>query len=231
MSDFDDMKEKFAGYGFTVSDEQCEKFERYFSLLEEYNAKFNLTAVVGREEVLEKHFCDSLFGMASVKGKVIDIGAGAGFPSIPLMIVKGGNYTLLDSLNKRVGFLNTAISELNLKGTAVHSRIEEAGRNRTYRGRFDTVVARAVADLPTLIEYAIPLLKEGGNLVAWKGSNLDAELERSKNAFGQLSATVVYRKEYKLFDGIARNIVVIKKIGETANAFPRMGNKPRTKPL
>ncbi|MBO4534438.1 MAG: 16S rRNA (guanine(527)-N(7))-methyltransferase RsmG, partial [Clostridia bacterium] len=204
--------------------------ERYYNLLVEWNAKFNLTAITDRDEVYVKHFADSLLGHSFFKGKVCDVGAGAGFPSLPLAIMGvADSYLLIDSVGKKVNFLTEVGYQLDLKQVkALHIRAEEAGRGE-YREEFDTVTARAVAPTATLLEYLAPLAKVGGRVVLYK-TDAKLELDAAKPILHKLGLKVAEVKEFDL-EGFHRAIVVFDKVKSTPKAFPRMGNKPRTQPL
>lgn len=208
------------------------KFQKYYDLLIEYNKMFNLTNITEKNEVIVKHFADSLFGYNYFKDKVtaVDVGTGAGFPSIPLAIVLPDvQWTLVDSLNKRVNFLNVVIDALQLNNvTAVHSRVEDfCVKNRN---SFDLATARAVASLPTLLEYLVPLLKVGGTAICYKSLNIENELSISKNAFLKLNCVLEEKCDYNLEDNF-RSLVIIKSIANCPKIYPRSGNKPKTKPL
>lgn len=208
------------------------KFDIYYNLLIEYNKMFNLTNITEKNDVIIKHFVDSLYGYKYFKDSknVADVGAGAGFPSIPLAIVLSDvHFTLIDSLNKRVNFLNVVIEKLNLKNVrAVHSRVEDfCIKNRHC---FDTSTARAVAQLPTLLEYLIPLLNVGGRAVCYKSINIDNELFISKNALLKLKCNLDEKFDYNLNDNF-RSLVVFKSMEKCPSIYPRGANKPKTKPL
>lgn len=209
-----------------------EKFELYYNLLIEYNKMFNLTSITEKREVIVKHFADSLYGYKFFKDAhtVADVGAGAGFPSIPLAIVlKDVNFTLIDSLNKRVNFLNVVIQKLGLTNvTAIHSRVEDFCIKN--RNSFDIATARAVASLPTLLEYLIPLVNNGGKAVCYKSLNVQNELELSNNAFSKLNCKMDDKFDYNLEDNF-RSIIIVKSLGICNKTYPRGGNKPKTNPL
>jgi 16S rRNA (guanine527-N7)-methyltransferase len=221
--------------GFSLSQEQADKLRQYTELLLSYNQKFNLTAITDETEIIHKHFIDSLSAKEIITDnhKVIDIGSGAGFPSIPLKIfLPKTEFVLLDSLNKRVGFLNTVIEELRLtKIVAIHGRIEEAARKSNHREKYDFVVARAVAPMNTLVEYALPFLKIGGQLIAYKGDNVQEEIAKAKNALSKLRGKVTETREYRLMNCFTRSLVVVEKTAKTAEIYPRGQNKPKKLPL
>ena len=161
----------------------------------------------------------------------MDIGSGAGFPAIPLKIVSGGKYLLLDSLNKRIGFLNMAIQELGLEDIqTLHSRIEDAAHKKEYRHKFDLVLARAVAPLNILVEYALPFLKKGGKLIAYKGKKLFEEIQETTNALKIMGGEIEDKLEYQI-NGEKRYIISIKSLHEGHEGYPRPLNKPRKRPL
>jgi len=209
-----------------------DKFSKYYELLIHYNKMFNLTSITEKEEVIIKHFVDSLYGYQFFKknNRVVDVGAGAGFPSIPLAIVLSDvNFTLIDSLNKRVNFLNIVKEELNLSNvTAIHTRVEDfCSKNRN---TFDISTARAVASLPTLLEYLIPLLKVNGKAICYKSLNVENEIAMCDNAFKKLYCKIENKYDYNIEDNF-RSIVIVKSIQECNKCYPRSGNKPKTKPL
>ena len=173
-----------------LSEEQLQKFYKYMKLLLEWNEKINLTAIIEPKEIILKHFIDSLSIIKYIKNKnsLVDVGTGAGFPGIPIKIVLPEiKVILIDSLNKRITFLNEVISQLDLKYIeAVHSRVEDFARNKEYREKFDVATARAVAQLPIILEYLIPLTKVKGNIICMKGNKIDEEIKKSKKAISVL---------------------------------------------
>ena len=221
--------------GVMLSCEQAEKFKKYHELLIEWNEKMNLTAITDEDEVIEKHFVDSMTclqtGVFEEGASVIDVGCGAGFPSIPIKIARPDlKFTLVDSLNKRVGFLNTVINELLLKDiTAVHSRAEDSGRSEL-RDSFDVCVARAVASLPVLCELCMPHVKSGGYFVAMKGRDAENEMKLSQNALKELGGRIESAEKSGLINNEHYNIV-IKKLSETNKKYPRKPGIPSKKPL
>lgn len=206
-------------------------YQIYMDYLLEVNAHTNLTAITDPREIEIKHFKDSLTVLSYIKekDKVLDIGAGAGFPGLPLRIEKDFDLTLIDSVNKKVVFMNEVIEKLGLKNTrAIHTRAEDYAREK--RESFDVVVSRAVANMATLSEYALPFLKVGGLFIALKGPKADEELEASKNALKILGGRV---KEIKAFDldGNERVNIVIEKVKKTKDKYPRGKNLPKKEPL
>lgn len=231
----DKIIESAKNIGIELNREQGEKLEKYYKLLIEWNEKMNLTAITEPDEVIEKHFTDSLTcletGLLEGRKTVIDVGCGAGFPSIPLKIARPElEFTLVDSLNKRIGFLNAVIEELGLKKiTAVHMRAEESGRSE-YRDSFDVCVARAVASLPVLCEFCMPHVKSGGYFIAMKGKEANSEAESAKNAVSVLGGRIESVKKTSLPEAEHYN-VVIKKLSETNKKYPRKPGMPGKKPL
>lgn len=221
--------------GIKLSDTQLEQFSLYGDLLVEWNEKMNLTSITDPQEIMVKHFLDSLTLTPWVQGdKVVDIGTGAGFPGIPLKIFYNDkSFTLVDSLAKRLDFLQAVIMKLNLDCvTTIHTRAEDFGRNPQYRGQFDTVVSRAVARLPVLLEYALPVLNAGGVFLAAKGSQAEDEVKESANALEVLGAQVIDIKKFNLGEEAEhRSIIIIKKIKETPRQYPRKAGTPAKNPL
>ncbi len=223
------IQEILSSFDITVSNLQKEKLDTFYSLLVEWNEKMNLTAITDYDEVLIKHFADSIIGLPYMNGKTCDVGAGAGFPSIPLSVMGVDGMVLADSLAKRINFLNEVIDKLDLNCTAVHIRAEDMGRG-AYRESFDTVTARAVANTQTLVEYLLPLVKVGGKAVLYKSGDVDEELKNSEFAITKLGGKIEKVVRYELC-GMERSLVIIDKISATPKAYPRSGNKPRTQPL
>ena len=231
-----DFKQKLNEFDIKINDEQIKSFEKYMNLLLEWNEKINLTAITQPEEVKLKHFVDSLTVLKYINedDKVIDIGTGAGFPGIPLKIMnKNTKITLLDSLNKRINFLNIVIEKLDLSNIqAIHGRAEEIARNKFYREKYDVVVSRAVANLSTLTEYMLPFVKVGGKCICMKGANVNEELERAQNAIKELGGEIERVDNFYLSDNDnERNIIVIKKIKKTKSKYPRKAGTPSKEPL
>lgn len=215
---------------FSLND--IDKFSLYYELLNEYNSKFNLTAITDIEEVQIKHFIDSLASMPYIANgsTVVDIGTGAGFPSIPLAILRPDcHFTLVDSLLKRVGFLNKVINELNLSNvTAIHSRAEDLNKST----RYDVAVARAVAPLNILLEYIAPFIKINGKALIYKASGYADELKISHNAINILGLKLNNTYTNTLFNtDIQRVLLEFVKIKQTPDVYPRGQNKPRKFPL
>lgn len=220
--------------GIILDDTALDRFDTYAELLVEWNGKMNLTAITEPEEIEVKHFLDCLmlpkyFNLDNIQ-TVIDVGAGAGFPSVPLLIYKPDLcLTMMDAINKRLTFLDTAVHALGLEAQLIHERAEAAGQDENYREKFDLATARAVAPMNVLAEYCLPFVKVCGYFVALKGSNDDTE--EAKNAIATLGGEIVDNISYKLNGTEPRSIVVIKKISQTPTQFPRKSKKISTKPL
>jgi len=218
-----------------IYEKEADLFYQYMNLLLEWNNNINLTSITEPRDIILKHFIDSLTVYKHVKNmNIIDVGTGAGFPGIPLKIVDEDiKITLLDSLNKRINFLNEVIENLSLNNIkAVHGRVEEVGRNKEYRECYDVAVSRAVAPLNVLLEYMIPLVKVGGKCVCMKGSNVEEEIKQSTNALKRLNAEIESVESFELpGTDMKRNIVVIKKLDKTDSIFPRKAGTPSKKPL
>lgn len=225
------MKSLFNSFGFDISDEKLNLFNKYYEILVEYNGKVNLTAITEKKDVFVKHFIDSLFGLKYLSGKVLDVGSGGGFPSVPLKILNGDlDYTLLEATGKKCDFLNYLIKELNLKNIKVlNGRAEDFGKDILYREQFDFVTARAVASLPSLLEYCMPFVKVNGKFVAYKGDS-EEEIKSSSNALKILNGKIINVDNF-LLDGAKRSIIVVEKTGILDKKYPRGNGKERKYPL
>lgn len=224
--------------GLTITEEQIEKFDKYYEMLIETNKVMNLTSITEYDEVIIKHFIDSLlvvniFDINQSK-KMIDVGTGAGFPGIPIKIMFPHlQITLLDSLNKRLKFLNNVIDELGLKNiTTVHGRAEDIAHMDEYREKFSLCVSRAVANLSTLSEYCIPFINESGIFISYKSEFSEEETDNAKKAIKVLGGKIedTYIEELPHSD-INRSFVVIKKERSTSNKYPRKAGVPSKKPI
>ncbi len=225
----------FSSENIVISEAQAEQFDKYARLLVEWNQKINLTAITQPEEIEEKHFLDSCLPFADVDipqgASVVDVGTGAGFPGIPLKILRPDiELTLLDSLQKRINFLETACAQIGVKATAVHGRAEELGRS-DMRESFDIATARAVARLSVLCEYCLPFVKVGGLFVALKGRDCAEEIRLAYTAIKTMGGEIAKTMEYNLPSGDGRTAVIIKKIKPTPPAYPRTKAKMEKKPL
>lgn len=227
-----------ANWKIELSNKQMEQFLLYYERMVEKNKVMNLTAITDFEEVVYKHFLDSLsLIQASIflgKGNLIDVGTGAGFPGIPLKIVFPDlEVVLLDSLNKRIGFLNEVISGLGLKGiSAVHSRAEDAGRKPEYREKFDFCVSRAVAHLSILAEYGLPFVKQGGYFIPYKSGNIEEEIKESEYAIKTLSGKIEEKISFSIPNtDIERTLILVKKAAPIQKKYPRKAGTPQKEPL
>lgn len=226
------MRETFEKFGIIIPQEKLDKFEKYYELLVFYNSKFNITAITEKEEVVVKHFIDSVLGVDKVCGKtLIDIGSGGGFPAIPLKIVNEKlDVTMLEATGKKCEFLNTVIKELGLENIRViNNRAELLAKDENYREKFDVCTARAVARLNTLSEYCMPFVKIGGKFVSYKGDAED-EIKEALSAVKILGGKIVDVKNYNLLDA-KRTLVTIEKIKNTDKKYPRGQGKERKNPL
>ena len=224
-----------------LNDTQLEQFDKYYEILIEKNKVMNLTAITEREDVILKHFIDSIalagyYDFSNKTIKVIDVGTGAGFPGIPLKIAFPDiDLTLYDSLNKRINFLNEVINTIGLdKNTcvALHGRAEEGGRNKDMREKYDLVVSRAVANMAVLSEYCIPFVRQGGYFIPYKTGKVDEELESAKKAISILGGKIENTKKIVLPDSdIGRSFVFIRKIKPTPKTYPRKAGTANKQPL
>lgn len=225
-----------ADLGVTLSDEQVEQFLRYYEMLVEKNKVMNLTAITEFDEVIEKHFLDSISLCKVIdlnqKVKILDMGTGAGFPGIPLKIAfPEAEIVLADSLNKRILFLDEVIDALKLKKiTTIHARAEELGRNKEYREQFDLCVSRAVANLSTLSEYCIPFVKVNGKFISYKSGEIEEEVNNAKHSISVLGGKVADVHKFDLY-GQKRSFVIINKVKQTPKAYPRKAGTPTKMPL
>lgn len=221
--------------GSDLSDLQITQLCSYGDLLLDWNKRINLTRITDPHEVILKHFIDSMVLAKFISGETFaDLGTGAGFPGVPLKILRPDlDIILMDSLKKRLDFLDVVIKILNFNGImTVHARIEDFGRNINYRGKFDTVSSRAVARLPVLLEYSLPVLKVNGLFLAPKGSQFEAELMESKKALVLLGGTVEGIEHFSLGEGAEHRAVIrIRKIKETPPQYPRHAGTPSKSPI
>ncbi|MCI8361968.1 MAG: 16S rRNA (guanine(527)-N(7))-methyltransferase RsmG [Clostridia bacterium] len=229
-----ELKEKAKLINIELEENQIKKFYNYMNLLLEWNEKINLTAITEPNEIILKHFIDSTTILKYIENnmKVVDVGTGAGFPGIPLNIVNTNvNYTLVDSLNKRINFLNEVIEKVDLKNiNTVHSRIEDFAKNN--KETFDIATSRAVASLNILLEYLLPLVKIGGICICMKGSNAKEEIESASKALEILGGKIEKVEEITLPESdIVRNIIIIRKIKSTPNKYPRKAGMATKEPI
>jgi len=230
------ISELFDKYKIPYTLDMLDKLDKYYNLVIEWNEKINLTAITEKNDFAIKHFLDCClpYTLLPQGAKCIDIGAGAGFPSIPLKIIRPDlKITMVDSLNKRVNFLNLVISELGLKEiNAVHSRAEDFACIAGNREGFDIAITRAVAQFVIILEYCLPFVKVGGKFIAMKGANFDQELSVSDLALNTLKGKVINKQEIYVEEIDSQRVnVVVEKVGETPKKFPRGKNQPRNNPL
>lgn len=232
------LRKKAEILGISLTEQQCQEFQKYYEYLIEKNKVMNLTGITEKEEVIDKHFIDSL-GLAVKMDltkplTVLDLGTGAGFPGIPLKIAFPNlTITLLDSLNKRIKFLDEVIDLLELTGIeTIHGRAEDYAKPGKLREQFDLCVSRAVANLSSLSEYCIPYVKEGGYFIPYKSGNIDEELKKAGHAIGMLGGKVESVEEFQIpGTDIERTFVKIKKRKATPKRFPRKAGMPSKDPL
>lgn len=238
--DFSQLKKDLNEFGIELTAEMEEQFLLYYNMLIEWNSFMNLTAITDFDEVLKKHFTDSVSLIRAIpdlgekKYRIIDIGTGAGFPGIPLKIVFPNiSVVLLDSLNKRVNFLKEVISKLQLTDiTAVHGRAEDFAQNKEYRESFDLCVSRAVANLSTLSEYCLPFVKKNGRFISYKSEKVSEEFEISGKAISVLGGEYENQVTFELPDSdIYRNLFIIKKKSATPGKYPRKAGLPSKEPI
>lgn len=222
---FEEFEKMFAEQGIVISQSQYDMLDKYAHILVEYNKVMNLTGITDPMGISEKHFLDSLliFKYCDIprNGRIIDVGTGAGFPGVPMKIYRPDlDVTLLDSLMKRVKFLEAVAAE-TLPMTCIHARAEDGGRDKSLRESYDVAAARAVAALPVLAEYCLPFVKVGGSFIAMKGPN--ENISEGNNAVKTLGGEISNVYEYALPCGDKRVIVEIKKISATPTKYPRVG--------
>lgn len=230
------IRQIFLSHGFEVNDTQLEQFNRYLKLLQEWNEKMNLIASADAVEIVNRHFIDSLsllkYHHFTSDHNVIDVGTGAGFPGIPLAIMVPSKFTLVDSLLKRINFLETVKSTLSLNHVScVHTRFEDLAHNKSYRQKYDIAVSRAVAPLNVLLEFTMPFLKNGGILLAHKGSMVSTEIDDAQNALKMLNSRIDFVHEYVDDKNIKRYVIEISKLGDISQRYPRKAGTPKSSPL
>lgn len=218
-----------------ITEKKIKNLYQYMKLMLEWNKNVNLTAITDEKEVIIKHFIDSISINKYIKeaNNVMDVGTGAGFPGIPLKILnEGTDFILVDSLNKRINFLEEVKKELSLnKLKLLHARAEELAKDKEYRENIDIVISRAVARLRILVEYMLPFLKENGLCICMKGPNIEEELEESKKALDILGGKIEDIEHIILPGNLERNIILIRKIRETPGRYPRKAGIPVKQPL
>jgi 16S rRNA (guanine527-N7)-methyltransferase len=232
----ENMVMKMEALKIDAPESKIRDFYFFSDILVEENQKYNLTTITEQEEVINKHFIDSIIIESFIKNesKIIDVGTGAGFPGLPLKIIREDiDITLLDSLSKRIGFINKIITELKLnKIEAIHGRAEDMAQNKKWREQYDVAVSRAVANLSTLVEYMIPFVKVGGKCICMKGNEVETEVNEAKKAIVELGGEIEEIVSLKLpFTDINRNIIIIKKIKNTNSKYPRKAGTPSKNPI
>lgn len=230
------LLEDAAKLGIEVTEEMLSRFEKLAFLLVEQNKTMNLTAITDPDGIAVKHFADSISALSAAEfiqgAKVLDVGTGAGFPSIPLLIARPDlEMTMIDSTAKKLKYVASAVESLGLTAEVLHTRAEEAGQNKEYREKFDIVCSRAVAALNVLCEYCLPFVKVGGVFLAMKGAKAQEEIADAKAAIKTLGGKIVAEKSFTLSDGGERTIVVIKKISQVPPKYPRVSAQIAKKPL
>lgn len=232
------LKKGITEFNIDVDEKMIDDFSIYREILVEWNQKMNLTGIEDEKEVFIKHFLDSvsIFKNGYIKDnmKVIDVGTGAGFPGLPMKIAKRSlDVTLLDSLNKRINFLQEVCKKIYIDDVEfIHGRAEDFGQDENYREQYDIATARAVAGLPVLMEFCVPFVKVGGYFICLKGPNVDLELEESKKAMETLGVKFIEKIDIKLPEiELNHNILVFEKIQNTPSKYPRKAGKPSKSPI
>ncbi|MGI6773082.1 MAG: 16S rRNA (guanine(527)-N(7))-methyltransferase RsmG [Clostridiales bacterium] len=230
------LKDLASQIGVELTEPKLSQFSAYATLLKEWNEKMNLTAITDDEGIIVKHFIDSLYLLKLTEiqqnSSLVDVGTGAGFPGVPLLIARPDlAVCLMDSTAKRLKFLEAVLTELHLKADTVHIRAEEAGQNKQFREKFDIACARAVAPLQILSEYCLPLVKQGGRFLSLKGKPESDEIKRGETAIKLLGGEKPQIIEYELINGDERTLIITKKISQTPSKYPRPSAKLAKKPL
>lgn len=235
---FDIMDKACEKLGLTFDENKYNKFMKYKSMIQEWNEKINLTTITEDSEIIQKHFIDSInifnFKILKNSKNIIDVGSGAGFPGIPIKIVNSDiKVVLLDSLNKRINFLDKVIKELELKDIkTIHGRAEDFAKDKNYREKFDIATSRAVANMTVLSEFCMPYVKVGGYFLALKGPTIEQELNDSRNAIGTLGGKIQDIIKVDMEDSeMHHNLVVIKKMRATDMRYPRKAGMVTKKPI
>lgn len=223
------------GLGISISDEAVDRFDKYAEMLVDYNEKVNLTAITAPDDIVIKHFADSLCLMkfCELQGKkIIDVGTGAGFPGAALLCAEPAfDITMIDSVNKKLDFIRFLLKELGLQGNVITIRAEDAAKKAEFREKFDIVTSRAVASLNVLAEYSVPLVKVGGLFTPLKAVLSPEEDQRGCGAIANLGAKVIEKNRYTIPDGSEREIIIAKKISQTPTKYPRAFAQISKKPL
>ncbi len=222
--------------GIELSEQATERFDLLAELLVEQNKVMNLTAITDPDEIVIKHFIDSISLISAInpeKGaKILDLGTGAGFPGIPLLITRPDiDLTMVDSTAKKLAYVAATVEKLGLEAETLHARAEEAGKSAKYREQYNMVCSRAVAALNVLCEYCLPFVKVGGVFVAMKSAKAEEEIAQAKNAIKTLGGEIIDKKTFTLADGGERNLIIIKKISQTPPKYPRVSAQIAKKAL
>jgi len=222
--------------GISINDEQLRRFDLLSELLAEQNKTMNLTAITDPDGIAVKHFADSISVLSAAEipqgARILDVGTGAGFPGIPLLIMRPDiDLTMIDSTAKKLKYVENTVNELGLIATTLHTRAEEAGQSKEYREKFDFVCSRAVAALNVLCEYCLPFVRQNGLFIAMKGAKAQEEIDAAKGAIKTLGGKIVAEKSFSLSDGGERTLVVIKKISQVPPKYPRPSAQIAKKPL
>ena len=237
---FDEFKDKFIkelsilNNDINLSDDVLKNFYDYMNGIISWNDKINVTAIVDPDEFIVKHFIDSITinEIVENKGKLLDIGTGAGFPGVPIKLLNDKlSVTLIDAVNKKLNVIRDVSKDMNIDNLEIiHSRAEDLARDKNYREQYDYVTTRAVSNLSTILEYMIPFLKVNGIAICMKGPNYKEEIDEAKNTFKVLGIKLKEVKKY-MFEGQERNVLIIEKLKKTDEKFPRGGGKPLKEPL
>jgi len=230
------LKTKAEEFGVALNDRALERFDIYAKLLVEWNEKINLTAITDPEGIVIKHFVDSLSVFSAISipegAKSIDVGTGAGFPGIPMLIARPDlKITLLDSTNKKLNVIRDILQKLDLQCEVLHMRAEEAGQNKAYREQYDFATARAVSNLRDLSEYCLPFVKKGGTFISMKSAKAEEEIAEGKNAIKLLGGNIKEKKTFLIDEAGERTIILIEKLSSTPGKYPRPSAKIAKNPL
>lgn len=230
------LKNKATEFGVNLDEKALERFDLYAKLLVEWNEKINLTAITDPDGIVLKHFVDSLSVFSAINipegAKSIDVGTGAGFPGIPMLIARPDlKITLLDSTNKRLNVIRDILEKLDLQCEVLHTRAEEAGQNKTYREQYDFATARAVSNLRDLSEYCLPFVKKGGTFISMKSAKAEEEIAEGKNAIRILGGNIKEKKTFEIDEAGERTIILIEKVSTTPPKYPRPSAKIAKNPL
>ena len=230
------LKNKAAEFGVNLDEKALERFDLYAKLLVEWNEKINLTTITDPDGIVLKHFVDSLSVFSAIDilegAKSIDVGTGAGFPGIPMLIARPDlKITLLDSTNKKLNVIRDILEKLDLQCEVLHTRAEEAGQNKTYREQYDFATARAVSNLRDLSEYCLPFVKKGGTFISMKSAKAEEEIAEGKNAIRILGGNIKEKKTFEIDEAGERTIILIEKVSTTPPKYPRPSAKIAKNPL